>query len=177
MSTIFINKSNFIETYFKNKYALFIIIFAFGIIILLHYMYVKQIQTKLIESYTTTELKTIADKMDEVDKTPEKRAMNLSALLKGDLSDIIKRLFGARCLPGCMSPDNTNRKDSMCKKNVTEYGVTLDCPWRCNITEFNEQMDTDLMFKQNILSNNLKMCSVDNENIDCGGCLPLRSFE
>lgn len=176
MTKNFIIKSNFIESYCKNKYALCIIIFTFGVILLLHYISVTKVQTKLIENYSTTELKTIADKMDQVDKTPEKKSMDLSALLKGDLSDIIKRLFGSRCLPGCMSPDTTNRKDSMCKKNVSEYGVLLECPWRCNISEFNKQMDKDLMFKQDILSNNLKMCSVDNENIDCGGCVPLRSF-
>jgi hypothetical protein len=32
------------------------------------------------------------------------------------------------------------------------------------------------MFKKDMSLNNLKLCSVDNENIDCGGCVPLRTF-
>jgi hypothetical protein len=176
MPKTFIIKSNFIENYCKNKYALCVIIFTLGVIMLLYYSsYVKN-YTRLIENYTQSELKQIANKMDEVDTTPEQKSMDLSALLSMDLSGVINRLFGSKCLPGCMSPDNTNRKDSMCKKNVNQYGAVLECPWRCSIKEFNKQMDTDLMFKQDILSNNLKMCSVENENIDCGGCVPLRIF-
>jgi len=169
-------KSNFLENYCKNKYALCVIIITFGFIMLLHYISSIKNQTKIIENYSTEELKKIANRMDEVDKSPEQRTMNLSALLTMDLAGVIKRLFGSKCLPGCMSPDSTNRKDSMCKKNVKPYGVVLECPWRCSMTEFNKQMNTDLMFKQDILSNNLKMCSVDNENIDCGGCVPSRIF-
>ena len=176
MPKISIIKSNFIENYYKNKYSLCIIIIIFGFIMLLHYIYSIKNQTRLIENYTQSELKKIANKMDEVDTTPEQRTMDLSALLNMDLTGVIKRLFGSRCLAGCMSPDGTNRKDSMCKKIVKPYGAVLECPWRCNMTEFNKQMDTDLMFKQDILSNNLKMCSVDNEDIDCGGCVPLRIF-
>ena len=176
MPKISIIKSNFFENYCKNKYALCIIIITFGFIMLLHYISSTKIQTKIIENYSTEELKKIANKMDEVDTSPEQRTMDLSALLTMDLSGVINRLFGSKCLPGCMSPDSTNRKDSMCKKIVKPYGVVLECPWRCNMTEFNKQMNTDLMFKQEILSNNLKMCSVDNEAIDCGGCVPLRIF-
>ena len=170
-------KSNFLENYYKHKYALCIIIIIFGCIMLLHYNYSIKKQTKLIENYTPSELKKIANKMDEEDTGPEQKTMDLSKLLTMDLSGVIKRLFGSKCLAGCMSPNSTNRKDSMCKKIVKPYGVVLECPWRCDMKEFNKQMETDLMFKQEIVSNNLKMCSVDNENIDCGGCLPLRSFE
>ena len=104
--------------------------------------------------------------------------MDISGLLKMDLGALIKRLFGSKCLPGCMSPDNTNRKDSMCQRNIKEDdSVVFECPWRCNIPEFKKLMNVSLMFKKDILSNKLKMCSQETENIDCGGCVPLRVFD
>lgn len=72
MPKISIIKSNFLENYYKNKYALCIII-IFGFVMLLHYIYSIKNQTRLIENYTQSELKKIANKMDEVDTTPEKK--------------------------------------------------------------------------------------------------------
>lgn len=169
-------KSNFLEHYCKNKYALCIIIFTFGVIMLLYYTLSIKNQTRLIENYTQSEIKEITDKMDQVDTTPEQKTMDLSALLNMDLSGVIKRLFGSKCLAGCMSPDNSNRDDSMCKKNVKPYGVVLECPWRCNMDSFNKQKKYDIIFNEEMSSGDIKMCSVDNEDIDCGGCVPLRSF-
>ncbi len=177
MSKFFINKSNFIEKFCKDKYGLCIIIFIFGVIMLLYYTSLVNNHTKLIESYTASEMQQISQKIEQSTKGKDKKSMDLSGLLTMDLTDLIKKLFGSKCLPGCMSPDNTNRNEQKCKKNISENGVILECPWRCNIPEFNKQMNANLMFKQDILSNNLKMCSVDNENIDCGGCVPLRGFE
>ena len=170
-------KGNFFDDYFKNKYTLLVIIFTLGVITLLYYIFVTKKQIKIIENYSTNELKQIAEKLNQSNPTSEKKTMDLSALSNIDLEGIIKRLFGPRCLPGCMSPDNMNRNDAMCKKVVNEDGAFLHCPWRCSITNFNKQMDANLTFKKDILSNNLKMCSPDNENIDCGGCVPLRIFD
>ena len=176
MTKSIILKSNFLKNYSKNKYSLCIIIFIFGIIILLYYISSTKKQTRLIENYSLSELKKITDKMDQVDTTPEKKTMDLSALLNMDLGGIIKRLFGSKCLAGCMSPNNTNRKDSMCKTSVTGGDVVLECPWRCNIDEHNKQKKNDTIFNQEMSTGNIKTCSVDNENIDCGGCVPLRIF-
>jgi hypothetical protein len=174
MSKFAIIKSKFFEKYCKNRYVICILIFTFGIIMLLSYISITKIQTKLIENYSNTELNQITGKLNQGGNS---NPMDISALLnKIDLSDIIKRLFGSRCLPGCMSPDSTNRKDSMCKKKINNYGAVLECPWRCNIKEYNKQLDRDIMFKKDMSLNNLKLCSVDNENIDCGGCVPLRTF-
>ena len=169
-------KSNFLEQYCKNKYSLCIIIIIFGCIMLLHYNYSIKKQTKLIENYTPSELKKIANKMDEEDTGPEQKTMDLSKLLTMDLSGVIKRLFGSKCLAGCMSPNNTNRKDSMCKSSVKPYGVVLECPWRCNMEEYNKQKKYDIIFNEEMSTSGVKKCSVDNEDIDCGGCVPLRIF-
>jgi hypothetical protein len=169
-------KSNFLETYCKNKYALCVIFFTFGVIMLLYYISSTKNQTKLIENYTQSELIEITNKMDQVDTTTEEQTMDLSALLSMDLSGVIKRLFGSRCLAGCMSPNNTNRKDSMCKTSVKPYGTLLECPWRCNMNEYNKQKKYDIIFNQEMSTNGVKTCSVDNEDIDCGGCVPLRVF-
>ena len=169
-------KSNFLENYCKNKFALCIIIFIFGVIMLLYYISSMKNQTRLIENYTQSELKEITDKMDQVDTTTEAQTMDLSALLSMDLSGVIKRLFGSRCLAGCMSPNSTNKKDSMCKTSVKPYGVVLECPWRCNMNEFNKQKKYDIIFNEEMSTGDIKLCSVDNEDIDCGGCVPLRIF-
>jgi hypothetical protein len=169
-------KSNFLEHYCKNKYALCIIIFTFGVIMLLYYTLSIKNQTRLIENYTQSEIKEITDKMDQVDTTQEQKTMDLSALLNMDLSGVIKRLFGSKCLAGCMSPDNSTRDDSMCKKSVKPYGVVLECPWRCNMDGYNKQKKYDIIFNQEMSSGDIKTCSVDNEDIDCGGCVPLRIF-
>jgi hypothetical protein len=169
-------KSNFLENYCKKKYALCTIIFIFGVIMLLYYISSTKNQTKLIENYTQTELTEITNKMDQVDTTTEEQTMDLSALLSMDLSSIIKRLFGSRCLAGCMSPLSTNKKDSMCKTRVKPYGVVLECPWRCNIKEYNKQKKYDIIFNQEMSTSGVKVCSVDNEDIDCGGCVPWRVY-
>ena len=169
-------KSNFLENYSKNKYSLCIIIFTFGVIMLLYYTLSTKNQTRLIENYTQSEIKEIADKMDQVDTTTEEQTMDLSALLTMDLSGVIKRLFGSKCLAGCMSPKHTSLDNSMCKKSVKPYGVVLECPWRCNMDEFNKQKKYDIIFNEEMSTSDIKTCSVDNEDIDCGGCLPLHSF-
>lgn len=170
-------KSNFIENYCKNKYALCTIIFIFGVIMLLYYTSLIKNHTKLIENYSSSEIKQISDKVDQSQSSSGKSSMDLSGIFKMDLSDIIKRLFGPRCLAGCMSPNSMNRNDEMCKRTINENGAVLECPWRCNIPDFTKQMDSNLMFKKDILTKNIKMCSVENENIDCAGCLPLRIFD
>ena len=176
MTKYSIIKSNFLEQYCKNKYSLCIIIFTFGVIMLLYYTLSIKNQTRLIENYTQSEIKEITDKMDQVDTTQEQKTMDLSALLSMDLSGVIKRLFGSKCLAGCMSPDNSNRDDSMCKKSVKPYGVVLECPWRCNMDEYNKQKKYDIIFNEEMSTSGVKKCSVDNEDIDCGGCVPLRIF-
>ena len=169
-------KSNIFETCFKHNYGLCLTIITFGFIMLLYYISSTKNQTKLIENYTQSELIEITNKMDKVDTTTEEQTMDLSALLSMDLSGVIKRLFGSRCLAGCMSPNNTNRKDSMCKTSVKPYGAVLECPWRCNMGEYNKQKKYDIIFNQEMSVNGVKTCSVDNEDIDCGGCLPLRVY-
>ena len=174
MAKYSIIKSNLFENYYKNKNTLCIIIFTLGVIILLYYISIMKNQTKIIENYSSAELTKIAKKIDKADS----KNMDISGLLKMDLGALIKRLFGSKCLPGCMSPDNTNRKDSMCQRNIKEDdSVVFECPWRCNIPEFKKLMNVSLMFKKDILSNKLKMCSQETENIDCGGCVPLRVFD
>jgi hypothetical protein len=174
MAKYSIIKTNLFENYYKNKNTLCIIIFTFGVIILLYYISIMKNQTKIIENYSSAELTQIAKKIDKADS----KNMDISGLLKMDLGALIKRLFGSKCLPGCMSPDNTNRKDSMCQRNIKEDdSVVFECPWRCNIPEFKKLMNVSLMFKKDILSNKLKMCSQETENIDCGGCVPLRVFD
>ena len=174
MAKYSIIKSNLFENYYKNKNTLCIIIFTLGVIILLYYISIMKNQTKIIENYSNAELTRIAKKIDKADS----KNMDISGLLKMDLGALIKRLFGSKCLPGCMSPDNTNRKDSMCQRNIKEDdSVVFECPWRCNIPEFKKLMNVSLMFKKDILSNKLKMCSQETENIDCGGCVPLRVFD
>ena len=158
----------------KGKHTLFFIIFIIGVIMLLYYISVTQ--TKIIENYTQTELKQIADKMINADTTSNKKTMDLSALLTMDLSGVIKRLFGSKCLAGCMSPDNMNRNDSMCKTSVKPYGSVLECPWRCNLGEFTKQKKYDIIFNEEIEGSKIKKCSPDTEGIDCGGCVPLRVF-
>ena len=160
----------------KGKHTLFFIIFIVGLILVLHYITSTKNQTRLIENYSQSEIKKITDKMDQVDTTTGQKMMDLSALLSMDLSGVIKRLFGSKCLAGCMSPDNTNRKDSMCKTSVDSDGPVLECPWRCNIDEYNNQKKHDTIFNQEMSTSGIKTCSVDNENIDCGGCVPLRIF-
>jgi hypothetical protein len=169
-------KSNMFETYFKHNYGLCLTIITFGFIMLLYYISYTKNQTRLIENYTQSELIEITNKMDQVDTTTEEQTMDLSALLSMDLSSVIKRLFGSRCLAGCMSPNNTNRKDSMCKTSVKPYGAVLECPWRCNMDEYNKQKKYDIIFNQEMSTSGVKTCSVDNEDIDCGGCVPLRVY-
>ena len=170
-------KGNFFDDYFKNKYTLLVIIFTLGVITLLYYIFVTKKQTKIIENYSTNELKQIAEKLNQSNPTSEKSNMDLSGIFKMDLTDIIKRLFGPRCLAGCMSPNSMNRNDEMCKRTINDNGAVLECPWRCNIPDFTKQMDSNLMFKKDILTKNIKMCSVESENIDCAGCVPLRIFD
>lgn len=180
MAKYSIIKSNFFENYYKNKNTLSIIIFTLGVIILLYYISIMKNKTKIIENYSDTELAQIAKQIDKTTKKSDSKNMDMdiSGLLNMDLGALIKRLFGSKCLPGCMSPDSTNRKDSMCKRTIKEDdSVYLECPWRCNIPEFTKLMNTSLMFKKDILSNKLKMCSEETENIDCGGCVPLRVFD
>jgi len=169
-------KSNFLEQYSKNKYSLCVIIFILGFVMLLYYLYSTKNQTRLIENYTQSELTEITNTMSQVDTTTEQKTMDLSALLSMDLTGLVKRLFGSKCIAGCMSPDNSNRKDSMCTTSVKPYGLALECPWRCNIKEYNKQKKDDIIFNQEMSSSNIQMCSVDNEDIDCGGCVPRRSF-
>ena len=176
MTKKIIIKSNFIEDYCKNKYALCLIIFIFGVTILLHYIFTIKNKTKIIEDFSLSELKEITKKLDQPVTPSNGKTMDISNLLNIDVDEIIRRLFGPRCLPGCMSPDSPNTQDSMCKRVVNENRSFLQCPWRCNIPSFNNVMNENLMFKQDILTNNLKMCSVENQNIDCGGCVPLRIF-
>ena len=151
-------KGMIIDNYCKNKYALCFAIFIFGVMVLLYYISLVKNHTKIIENYSKEEIKQISDKVDQLQSSSGNSNMDLSGIFKIDLSGIIKRLFAPRCLAGCMSPNSSNRNDEMCKKNVTDYGmVVLECPWRCNIDEFKNQMDENLMFKSDILKQKLKM--------------------
>jgi hypothetical protein len=165
MSKYDILKNKFIEDYCKYKYAICIIIFIVGVMMLVYFIFLVEKQTKLIENYSSTE-------------DSQNANIDLTGVLKINLADIIKRLFAPKCLAGCMSPDNTNRNDAMCKKKVNEDGgVVLQCPWRCNTSQLSNQMKENIRFKHDVLTKNLRLCSVENENIDCGGCVPLRSFD
>jgi hypothetical protein len=75
-----------------------------------------------------------------------------------------------------MSPTSRNAENSMCKKNVKPYGTIFECPWRCNMEEYSNQKKHDIIFNQEMSTGNIKTCSVDNQDIDCGGCVPLRYF-
>ena len=165
MSKYDILKNKFIEDYCNNKYAICIIIFIIGVMMLVYFTFLIEKQTKLIENYSSI-------------KDSQNANIDLTGVLKMNLADIIKRLFAPKCLAGCISPDNTNRNDALCTKKVNEYGgVVLQCPWRCNTSQLSNQMKENITFKRDILTKNLQLCSVQNEKLDCGGCVPLRSFD
>ena len=160
----------------KNKYILCIVLFIFGVVMLLYYVPGIKNSTKIIENYSQTELTEIMNKMDTQDTTPAEQSADLSALLTMDLSGVIKRLFGSKCLAGCRSPDHTNKVDSQCNKSIKSYGPVLECPWRCNMKELDNQKKYDAIFASEMSDPSLKKCSVETEDIDCGGCTPLRMF-
>ena len=135
----------------QNKNILVLLIFTFGIGILLYQLHINSIQTSLIEALS----------------------LDTSSPSASSIVNIFSNFFKQKCLTGCTRLDSIDK--TKCKQTKNENDeVIYDCPWVCDTKKFESDIKDNANLSQQL--SGYKRCSKDTEERDCGSCVPNRIF-